>query len=56
MKGRVFTMGASAKGKLGLEGSVAEVPEFVEMPTQICYGLPNGQQNKEQRIVEVFAG
>lgn len=49
MKGRVFTMGDSKKGRLGLVG---DIPEFVDQPYQVTANLPKG----ENKIVEVFAG
>ena len=37
-KGRIFTMGASVCGRLGL--SDKELPDLVKWPTQVTFGLP----------------
>lgn len=51
-QGRVFVMGDTGRGKLGLMG---KLKDKVELPTQVTYGLPSHKEISN-RIVEVFAG
>ena len=51
-KGRIFAMGLSSNGRLGLPDK--ELPEYVEQPTQVTFGLP--YPTKQNKIIFMNSG
>ena len=52
MKGRIFTMGVSVCGRLGL--SDKEISELVKQPTQVTFGLP--KPSYQTKIIHITTG
>ena len=52
MKGRLFSMGSSVCGRLGL--SDKEIPDLVKQPTQITFGLP--KPSFQSKIIHLTTG